>query len=68
MLRTRVIVAAILLPIGLALIYLGGWAFTGFVTIIVGLAAWEYAQIFRGSELPPLHLAGLGMALKAPPS
>ena len=53
MLRTRVIVAAILLPIGVALIYFGGWAFSGFVTIIVGLAAWEFSQIFRGSDLQP---------------
>lgn len=63
MLRTRVIVAAILLPIGLALIYIGGWAFSGFVTIIVGLAAWEYGRIFRGSELQPsLVIAVAGAA------
>ena len=66
MLRTRVIVAAILLPIGLALIYLGGWAFSGFVTIIVGLAAWEFAQIFKGSDLQPsLVLAVAGAAALA---
>ena len=63
MLRTRVIVAAILLPIGLALIYIGGWAFSGFVMIIVGLAAWEYSQIFRASELQPsLAIAVAGAA------
>jgi phosphatidate cytidylyltransferase len=56
MLRTRVIVAAILLPIGLVLIYIGGWAFSGFVAIIVGLAAWEYSQIFRGSHLQPSNV------------
>jgi len=66
MLRTRVIVAAILLPIGLALIYIGGWAFSGFVTIIVGLAAWEYGQIFRGSDLQPsLVIAIVGAAALA---
>ncbi|MES0359684.1 MAG: phosphatidate cytidylyltransferase [Anaerolineales bacterium] len=53
MLRTRVIVAVILLPIGLAIIYLGGWPFTAFVALILGLAAWEYSQIFRGSNLEP---------------
>ena len=51
MLRTRVIVVVILLPIGLAIIYLGGWPFTAFVALILGLAAWEYSQIFRGSKL-----------------
>ncbi|MBE9473859.1 MAG: phosphatidate cytidylyltransferase, partial [Chloroflexi bacterium] len=47
MLRTRVIVAAILLPVGLVIIYIGGWVFSAFVALIVGLAAWEYSQIFR---------------------
>ena len=67
MLRTRVIVAAILLPIGLALIYIGGWVFSAFVTLIVGLAAWEYSRIFRGSGLEPataIAVAGAaGLAL-----
>jgi phosphatidate cytidylyltransferase len=67
MLRTRVIVAAILLPIGLVIIYIGGWAFSAFVTLIVGLAAWEYSQIFRGSDLQPavvIAVAGAaGLAL-----
>lgn len=67
MLRTRVIVAAILLPIGLVIIYIGGWAFSAFVILIVGLAAWEYSQIFRGSDLQPavvIAVAGAaGLAL-----
>ncbi|MFL7890811.1 MAG: phosphatidate cytidylyltransferase [Anaerolineales bacterium] len=66
MLRTRVIVSAILLPIGLVLIYLGGWAFSSFVTLIVGLAAWEYSQIFRKSNLQPaLVIAVAGAAALA---
>ena len=47
MLAKRVLVVVILLPIGLALIYLGGWAYTGMVALILGLAAWEYARLFR---------------------
>jgi phosphatidate cytidylyltransferase len=53
MLRTRVIVAAILLPVGLVIIYIGDWVFSAFVALIVGLAAWEYSQIFRGSCYQP---------------
>lgn len=53
MLRTRVIVSAILLPLGLALIIIGDWAFSILVTLIVGLAAWECSQIFRRSQLQP---------------
>ena len=53
MLRQRVIVAAILLPIGLVLIYFGSWAFALMVTLILGLAAWEYTRIFKaGDHLP----------------
>jgi phosphatidate cytidylyltransferase len=64
MLRTRVIVAAILLPIGLVIIYIGSWAFSAFVTLIVGLAAWEFSQIFRRSGFQPATmLAVAGAAL-----
>lgn len=47
MLKQRVLVAVILLPIGLALIFLGGWAFTLTIALILGLAAREFAQLFR---------------------
>lgn len=53
MLRTRVIVAAILLPIGLAIMYVGDWPFTAFVALILGLAAWEYSQLFQASDYKP---------------
>jgi phosphatidate cytidylyltransferase len=47
MLKQRVLVAVILLPIGLVLIFLGGWAFTLTIALILGLAAREFAQLFR---------------------
>jgi len=53
MLAKRVLVVVILLPIGLALIYLGGWAYTGMVALILGLAAWEYARLFRAGGYKP---------------
>jgi len=53
MLAKRVLVVVILLPIGLALIYLGGWAYTGMVALILGLAAWEYARLFRAGGYQP---------------
>ncbi len=66
MLRTRVIVAAILLPIGVVIIYFGGWAFSAFVSLIVGLAAWEYSQIFRRSGIQPATIiAVVGAAILA---
>jgi phosphatidate cytidylyltransferase len=65
-LRERVIVAAILLPIGLALIYLGGWAFSAMIMLILGLASWEYARIFTtGGYRPASVLMVIGAILLA---
>lgn len=66
MLRTRVIVAAILLPVGLVIIYFGGRVFGVFVALILGLAAREYSQIFRGSGVEPANaIAIIGAAALA---
>ena len=62
MLAKRVLVAAILLPIGLALIYRGGVAYALLIALFMGLAAWEYVQIFRTGGLQP---AGLLVPLSA---
>lgn len=64
MLRSRVLVVVILLPIGILLIYLGGAAFTLFVTLILCLAAWEYTRLFRaaGAQAPgPLVIGGVAL-------
>lgn len=53
MLAKRVLVVVILLPIGLAMIWLGGWAYALMVALILGLAAWEYVQIFRRGGYQP---------------
>lgn len=53
MLAKRVLVAAILLPIGLVLIWLGGLAFALMVALILSLASWEYVQLFRTGGLQP---------------
>lgn len=53
MLRARVLVVIILLPIGIFLIYLGGAPFSLFVTLILSLAAWEYTRLFRAAGQQP---------------
>jgi len=49
----RVLVVLILLPVGLALIYIGGWAYAGLVAVILGLAAWEFARLFHAGGFAP---------------
>jgi phosphatidate cytidylyltransferase len=56
MLRSRVLVVVVLLPIGLAIIYLGGWAFAAFVALVLGLAGWEYSSLFRASGIRPAEV------------
>jgi len=60
MLRQRALVVAVLLPIGLAFIYWGGWAFAAMVAAILGLAAWEYARLFRVGDFQPADLVLIG--------
>lgn len=64
MLVKRVLVAAVFLPIGIALILYGGIAFNLFVALAVGLASWEYVRIFRaGGYQPALVWVPLGALL-----
>lgn len=59
-------VAVILLPIGIAVIYFGGWVFIAFVALILGLAAWEYSRISMLSGYQPgTAIAMIGAACLA---
>ncbi len=53
MLAKRVLVAVVLLPIGIFAIVYGGAVFAGLVVLILGLAAWEYVNLFRAGGLQP---------------
>lgn len=52
----RALVTLILLPVGLAVIGIGGWAYVGLVALILALAAWEYARLFHAGGLSPATL------------
>jgi phosphatidate cytidylyltransferase len=56
MLLQRVIVVAILLPIGLVLIFLGGIWFAMTASLILGLAGWEFAGLFRSGGYRPSNV------------
>ena len=61
MLRTRVLVAAVALPVLTAIVALGGWAFALFVFAAMLLGGWEYDALWRkGHQTPALwRIVGL---------
>jgi phosphatidate cytidylyltransferase len=64
MLRERVLVAIVLIPLFAGIIYLGGWVFTLAIALILALAAWEFGLLFRKSEFSPsLLLLAIGVVL-----
>ncbi len=66
MLLKRVAVVIVLLPIGLAGILLGGWAYTLGIAAILALAGWEYVRLMNaGGFRPALVMVTGGAALLA---
>ena len=63
MLLKRVLVVVLLLPVGLAAIYLGGLTFTGLIALIMVLAAREYVTLFKTSGLEPSRVLVMGGVL-----
>ncbi len=64
MLKQRVLVAVILLPIGIVAIVSGGWIHTSVMALIVGLASWEYATLSKaGGKNPSAFFVLIGALL-----
>lgn len=61
--RQRVIVAIVLLPIGMAAIYFGGLYYISLITLLLGLAAWEYVQLFCAGGYRPSGVLVVGGTL-----
>jgi phosphatidate cytidylyltransferase len=55
-LRQRVLVTVVLLPVGLWIFARGGWVFAGAMALVLALAAREYAELFRRGGLRPWTL------------
>ncbi len=49
----RILTAVILLPIGLALMYFGGPAYTIVIALLLGIAVWEYSRLFQEASFRP---------------
>lgn len=62
----RLLVIIFLLPIGIGLVMLGGIPFNLFITLILGVSAWEYVQLTRkGGYQPSQWLVVGGTAVLA---
>lgn len=53
MLKQRLITAAIILPIGIGFIVLGGWFFAFFIAFVLAVASWEYWQLYQTGGYAP---------------
>jgi len=60
MLSKRLLVVIFLIPFGIALISFGGIPYQLFVAITLGIAAWEYCQLFRKSDFYPSTVLVIG--------
>jgi len=68
MLRQRVLVTVVLLPIGLIVFAVGGWLYAAAMALVLALASREYAGLFRlGGLRPsaPLLVAGAALLVLA---
>jgi phosphatidate cytidylyltransferase len=56
MLKTRLLVSYLIIPIVAGAIALGGWVLNISVALAVGIASWEYCQMFRSGGYSPSAL------------
>ena len=61
MLRTRVLTAAVLIPIAVGLIYLGEFAFLALVAVMLSLAEVEFCRLMAQDDFRPTFVFGIGM-------
>jgi CDP-diglyceride synthetase len=60
-LKTRLLVAAILVPLVTFFIIIGGWPYAVFIALALALAGWEFWRLFRvGNYFPSLFLIVVG--------
>lgn len=63
-LRTRLLVAALGIPLTVIVVYAGGWIFAAGLAVLAGVGMDEFVRIYRGHGSHPFRLLGaLGAAL-----
>lgn len=55
-LRRRLAVAAVGIPVSVAVVWWGGLAFAGGLAVLAGVAAWEYVRMFRAAGHRPFYV------------
>ena len=55
MLIKRILVILVLLPVGLVLIYFGGWWYTALIALFIGFASWEFVKLYSAGGLRPVE-------------
>lgn len=60
MLKERLIVVIILIPLGVSLIAFGGWIFGLAITAMLATAAWEYWRLFKNGGYSPSRILLIG--------
>ena len=65
-LTRRVLVGVIAAPLGVLIVFYGGWALAALLAILSALGAWEYFRIARAAGLTPLEDVGIPLAGVAP--
>lgn len=55
--RLRIISAAVLLPLVIIMLYLGGWWLFALLGLVLSIASWEYAELLKLIDLKPWYVA-----------
>ncbi len=62
-LSQRLIVASLILLVGTAMIAAGSWVLTGFIALVLCLAAWEYWRMYQAGGYRPSAILMIGGTL-----
>src|SRR5690348_12580982 len=65
-LTRRILVGVIGAPLGVVILFYGGWALAALLAIVSALAAWEFFRIARATGLTPLEDVGIPLAAVVP--